>query len=111
MKTIPEFLLAFTNGDFDALEDIFSYKYQKVMICYRLLEDYLDSIKSLAYKTTKKDKFKLEVTFKKLDLDKIKHNIKNIIKKEELSPIVSIRVQGNALLFTVTREEDDEILY
>ena len=70
-KSMPEYIAALSDNDYDILEEIFTDKYQKFVQLYWLICRYSDYISSLSYKVTKKDVLKVDLTLAKLKVSKV----------------------------------------
>lgn len=111
MATIPEFFLSLGDGNFEVLEEIIRDKYFKFITTYWLLKKYEEEITSVSYKQTKKEKLKLQVEFsEKANAKKIRDEMKEKVKEDDLETIVSLKLSGKTLSIEITRNEDEEIL-
>lgn len=102
-KSMPEFITALSDNNFDVLEEIFLDKFLKFSQLYWLLKDYSDYITSLSYKETKKDKLKVEVTFAKLKMDKILSELNESISEDANN--ILIWNNKKILHIEITRDE------
>lgn len=82
-KSMPEYVLALSDGDYDILEEIFTEKYQKFVQLYWLICKYSDYITSLSYKETKKEVLKVDLTLAKLKVSKVLEDMNSEILDDD----------------------------
>ena len=78
-KSIPDYISSLAGDDFSILEDIFEYKYRKLLCFYWIICDYSDLVESVSYKDSK-DNSKLDIN---LVIDASAKKIKDIKKEME----------------------------
>lgn len=102
-KTIPEFIKALSDNDFEVLEEIFLKKYRKFISVYWIIKDYADYIISLKYnKKTDSNILKISMGLTKVDVEKV---LQKISKKVENKDNVLVWNEKNTIHIQITREE------
>lgn len=70
-KTMPDFLTALSDNDYEVFEELFTKKYRKFVKLFKLINKYADYITNLKYKKSSDDELKISMTVAKIDTDQI----------------------------------------
>jgi hypothetical protein len=102
-KSMPEFITALSDNNFEVLEEIIEDKYTQFSQLYWLIKAYSDYITSLSYKVTKKEKLKVEMTVTKLNINKVLEEMqKNIPDNSDILIWNNKRI----IHIEITKDED-----
>lgn len=81
-KSMPEYLSALSDNNFEVLEEIIDEKFNEFRQLYWLISDYSDYITSLSYKERKNDSLKVDLTLTKLKIDKVMQQLSEAVQDD-----------------------------
>ncbi len=74
--TMPDYICAMSEGDFETLEEIFVDKYFEFIDCYWMLKKYSEDIATLTYDKKKKDGLSIKFTLSSLNPEDIVNELR-----------------------------------
>lgn len=101
-KSMPDYITALSEDEFEILEEIFLDKYGKFVYLFWLIKDYSDDIISLNYKKTDKDILEIEFTLDKLKVKKVIKEINSNIKSDSN---VLVTNKNKCINIQITKDE------
>ena len=101
-KSMPEYIKALSDDKFEILQEIFENKYFKFLQLYWLIRQYSDYISSLKYKSTKKDKLKINMTLNELDIEEVMNDLRIDIEDKDN---ILVWNEENIIHIEITKDE------
>ena len=105
-KSIPEYIKALSDNDFEILEEIFCEKYSQMIELYWLIRGYSDVTSSLTYdKCDNQNTLKIQMVLVNV---KPKDVVKNLNSNIEDGTNVNIWNVGKVIHIEITKDDESE---
>ena len=109
-KSMPAYITELSGNDFEVLENIFLYKYQKFIQLYWMISNYNDNITQMQYNQSDNDELHIEFKVSQIKPNKV---VQELESELDDSDGISIWISKKVIHISITdsnNEEDTESL-